>query len=72
MILLLLLIIKNVDPIFKRVFRTYDDLNNVVMENVRGIRVVKLFNREDYEIGKLNARTGYSFCLYCKNEIFVL
>ncbi len=50
--LVLFLIIKKVLPIFKRVFRTYDDLNNVVQENVRGIRVVKSFNREDYEINK--------------------
>lgn len=52
MTLLLLLIIKKVNPIFNRVFHTYDKLNNIVQENVRGIRVVKSFNREDYEIHK--------------------
>ena len=41
-------------PIFQRVFKTYDKLNNVVQENLRGIRVVKSFVREDYEIGKFN------------------
>lgn len=52
---LLYLIIRQVDPLFKRVFHTYDQLNNVVQENVRGIRVVKSFVREDYEIGKFKA-----------------
>lgn len=52
MALLLLLIIRKVGPIFNRVFHTYDKLNNVVQENVRGIRVVKSFNQENYEIKK--------------------
>lgn len=33
----------------ERVFKTYDKLNNVVQENLRGIRVVKSFTREDHE-----------------------
>ena len=45
----LFLIMKNVHPIFERVFRTYDKLNNVVQENLHGIRVVKSFVREDVE-----------------------
>ena len=52
MALLLLLIIRKVGPLFGRVFRTYDTLNNVVQENVRGIRVVKSFNQEEHEISK--------------------
>ena len=39
-------------PIFKRVFDKYDNLNNVVEENVRGIRVVKSYVLEEYEIDK--------------------
>ena len=39
-------------PIFERVFKTYDKLNNVVQENLHGIRVVKSFVREDFEINK--------------------
>lgn len=39
-------------PIFERVFKTYDKLNNVVQENLHGIRVVKSFVREDHEIKK--------------------
>ncbi len=38
-----------VHPIFKRVFKTYDKLNMVVQENLRGIRVVKSFIRENHE-----------------------
>lgn len=42
-------IIFKVFPIFKRIFKKYDALNNSVQENVAGIRVVKSFVREDYE-----------------------
>lgn len=42
-------IMTHVHPIFVRVFKTYDKLNNVVQENVHGIRVVKSFVREDFE-----------------------
>ncbi len=45
----LYLIMSHVHPIFRRVFKTYDKLNNIVQENLRGIRVVKSFVREDYE-----------------------
>jgi ATP-binding cassette subfamily B protein len=49
------LIIRHAHPIFVRVFRTYDKLNNVVQENLRGIRVVKSFVREEYEKSKFNS-----------------
>ena len=42
-------------PIFKRIFKKYDALNNSVQENVSGIRVVKSFVREDFEIRRFNA-----------------
>ena len=61
MALLLLLIIRKVGPLFNRVFHTYDELNNVVQENVRGIRVVKSFNQEDHEIKKFK---GISQSIY--------
>lgn len=61
MALMLLLIICKVGPIFTRVFHTYDELNNVVQENVRGIRVVKSFNQEDHEIKKFK---GISQSIY--------
>lgn len=65
---LLLLIIKRVNPIFNRVFHTYDELNNVVQENVRGIRVVKSFNREDYEIGKFKGISKRIYNDFAKGE----
>ena len=51
----LFLIASRAHPIFERVFRTYDRLNNVVQENVRGIRVVKSFVREEHEKEKFGA-----------------
>lgn len=48
----LLFIANRVHPIFERVFHTYDKLNRVVQENLRGIRVVKSFTRENHEIEK--------------------
>lgn len=48
----MLFLTRNAHPIFNRVFKTYDKLNNIVQENVRGIRVVKSFVREDYETKK--------------------
>ena len=54
----LYLIIKHVHPVFERVFKTYDSLNNVVQENIHGIRVVKSFVREDHEIEKFDTISG--------------
>ena len=50
----LLAIFRTAHPIFRRIFKKYDALNNSVQENVSGIRVVKSFVREDYEIEKFN------------------
>lgn len=46
------LIITRVQPIFVKVFKTFDRLNKVVQENLRGIRVVKSYVRDDYETAK--------------------
>lgn len=43
-----------VHPIFKSVFKRYDALNNSVQENVKGMRVVKSFVREEYEKEKFS------------------
>lgn len=48
----LFLVMSHAHPIFERVFKIYDKLNNVVQENLHGIRVVKSFVREDYEEAK--------------------
>jgi len=39
-------------PLFKRIFRTYDKMNIIVQENLRGMRVVKSFVREHFETEK--------------------
>ena len=54
--------------IFDRVFKTYDKLNNVVQENVHGIRVVKSFVREDEETNKFTAISGSIYNDFCKAE----
>lgn len=48
------LVIKKTMPLFRKVFRKYDNLNNSVQENINGIRVVKSFVREDFEMKKFN------------------
>ncbi len=47
------IIIKKAMPIFKKVFKKYDNLNSSIQENVRGMRVVKAYVREDYEAEKM-------------------
>ncbi len=64
----LLAISKLVHPIFDRVFKTYDKLNNVVQENVHGIRVVKSFVREDKESEKFTSVSESIYKDFCKAE----
>ena len=47
-------VIYKVRPLFKKVFKKYDALNQSVQENIKGMRVVKSFVREDYEQKKFN------------------
>ena len=54
--------------IFDRVFKTYDRLNNVVQENIHGIRVVKSFVREEKEIQKFTDISGSIYADFCKAE----
>ena len=64
----LYLITTTVHPIMKRVFNTYDDLNNVVEENVSGIRVVKSFVIEDKETEKFEKVSNSIFKDFSKGE----
>ena len=64
-------IMTHAHPIFERVFKIYDKLNNVVQENLRGIRVVKSFVREDYEINKFHGVSNYVYTLFTKAEKIV-
>ena len=61
-------LMSSVHPIFERVFRTYDKLNNVVQENVHGVRVVKAFVREDHEVSKFAKISQKIYADFCKAE----
>lgn len=47
-----ILIMRKAMPLFKRIFKKYDKMNESIEENVRGMRVIKSFVRGDFEIGK--------------------
>jgi len=64
----LITISRFVFPIFSRVFKTYDKLNNVVQENLHGIRVVKSFVREEKETEKFTETSGKIYNDFCKAE----
>ncbi len=51
----LFFVIRKTMPLFRRVFKKYDALNSSIQENIRGMRVVKSYVREDYEKKKFNA-----------------
>jgi ATP-binding cassette subfamily B protein len=51
----LILVIKKTFPLFRKVFTKYDALNKSIQENIKGMRVVKSFVREDYEQKKFEA-----------------
>lgn len=55
------LIMSRVHPIFTKAFKKYDKLNNVVQENLRGVRVVKSYVRQDYEDKKFKTASGEIF-----------
>ena len=54
----LFLIMRSAHPIFRSVFKKYDRLNESIQENVRGMRVVKAYVREDYEKEKFSTASG--------------
>ena len=64
----LFLMIKATFPIFDRVFKTYDRLNNIVQENLRGIRVVKAFVREKHEREKFESTSEEIYRDFSKAE----
>ena len=64
----LFFIMSKAHPIFERVFKTYDKLNNVVQENLYGIRVVKSFVREDHENEKFGKISKSIFKDFSKAE----
>ncbi len=64
----LMWLIRLVHPIFERVFKTYDKLNNVTQENLHGIRVVKSFVREDAESEKFTKTSESIYADFVKAE----
>lgn len=62
------LIMSNAHPIFKRTFKKYDKLNNVVQENLRGVRVVKSYVREDFEKKKFETASADIYKDFVKAE----
>lgn len=58
-------------PLFSKIFTNYDKLNNVVQEDVRGIRVVKSFNQENYEIHKFNTVSAIIRKIYTRAECII-
>ena len=67
----LLLITHFAHPLFEKTFKIYDRLNNIVEENIRGIRVVKSFVTEDEEIEKFNGISKDIFTNFTKAEKLV-
>lgn len=63
---LLFVIIRLAFPRFNKVFTEIDELNRVVKENLGGIRVVKAYVQDDYEIEKFEKRSSYLEELYVK------
>lgn len=64
----LILIAKKAHSYFDKVFKTYDKLNNVVSENVRGMRVIKSNVIEDREISKFKKVSNEIYKYYTKAE----
>ena len=62
------ILIKVVGPVFERAFKIYDRMNTVVQENVRGIRVVKTYVREDHETEKFEGVSGMLYRTFSKAQ----
>ena len=68
LVVALVCLVPLVFKIFDRMFKTYDRLNNIVQENVHGIRVVKSFVRQEEETRKFTDTSGSIFKDACKAE----
>ena len=62
------ILMKIVSPVFARVFKTYDRMNTVVQEDVRGIRVVKSYVREEHETEKFKGVSGLLYREFSKAQ----
>ena len=68
----LFLVVSNAHPIFKRVFKKYDDLNASVQENLTGIRVVKAYVREEHETSKFHKASKNLYDNFIKAEKIII
>ncbi len=68
LVVALVCLVPRVFKIFDRGFKTIDKLNNVVQENVHGVRVVKSFVREDKEVEKFTDVSGSLYKDFTKAE----
>ena len=64
LVIALFLIIRNAYPYFPKIFKGYDKLNQVVRENVRGIREVKTYVQEESQIQKADKASGRIYTLF--------
>lgn len=69
---ILAFIMTRAHPLFRKIFRTYDDLNASVQENVNGIRVVKAYVREQHEDEKFKKTSGLIYKLFLKAESYLV
>lgn len=61
-------VISKTMPLFRKVFKKYDALNGSIQENIKGMRVVKAFVREDYEQKKFDAAASEVCADFTKAE----
>ena len=58
-------------PIFEKMFAAFDSLNNIMSENIHGIRVVKTFNREEFEFKKMKKSADDIYDYSVKAETYI-
>ncbi len=68
----LAIIVRTAMKYFTQVFKKYDDLNATIQENIKGIRVVKAFVREEYEEDRLKKAAGNIYKMFIKAENVVI
>ena len=64
----LYLIMRKAYPLFRKMMDRYDDMNNVVQENLHGVRVVKAYVREEYEDNKFRGVASTIYRISCKAQ----
>ena len=61
----LYMVIRTAMPLFRKVFHKYDELNNSIQENIKGMRVVKSYVREEFEKEKFDRIALIRCCYFC-------